>query len=269
MTTSPDRLVANCSILFTELPWTERPAAAARNGFSAIEFWWPFSAAVPSSSEIAQFTDSISNAGVRLAGLNFFAGDMPAGERGVLSPPARVSEFTEHVGVVEQIARATGCRFFNALYGNRLDGDTPERQDETALENLANLATFTNALDATVMLEPVSGVEAYPLKVADDVIAVLDRASKSGSTTRLGFLADFYHLDTNGDDVPSVIERYADRVVHVQVADSPGRGEPGSGTLPLASWIAALDATGYDGMVALEYKPTTTTEESFSWRGTI
>jgi hydroxypyruvate isomerase len=269
MTTSPDRLVANCSILFTELPWHERAAAAARNGFSAVEFWWPFSVAVPSEEEVKQFIDSITNAGVRLAGLNFFAGDMPAGDRGVLSHPERVSEFTQNVKVVDRIARDTGCRFFNALYGNRLDGVSPESQDETALTNLANLARFTQELDATVMLEPVSGMEAYPLKTADDVIAVLDRASENGSTTRLGFLADFYHLDTNGDNVPAVIERYADRIVHVQVADSPGRGEPGSGNLPLADWIAQLDATGYDAMVALEYRPTTSTEESFSWRGTI
>jgi hydroxypyruvate isomerase len=269
MTTSPDRLVANCSILFTELPWNERAAAAARNGFSAVEFWWPFSVAVPSEEEVKQFIDSITNAGVRLAGLNFFAGDMPAGDRGVLSHPERVSEFTENVKVVERIARDTGCRFFNALYGNRLDGVSPESQDETALANLANLARFTQELDATVMLEPVSGMEAYPLKTADDVITVLDRASENGSTTRLGFLADFYHLDTNGDNVPAVIERYADRIVHVQVADSPGRGEPGSGNLPLADWIAQLDATGYDAMVALEYRPTTSTEESFSWWGTI
>jgi hydroxypyruvate isomerase len=269
VTTSPTRLVANCSILFTELPWWERPAAAAAHGFTAVEFWWPFATAVPAEDDLRQFIDCIGEAGVRLTGLNFFAGDMPAGDRGILSHPSRVDEFTQNVSAVSAIARATGCQFFNALYGNRLEGVSPEHHDETALENLARLAHFTQDLNATVMLEPVSGVEAYPLKTADDVMAVLDRAIERSVATRLGLLADFYHLATNGDDVPSVINRYAERIVHVQIADAPGRGEPGSGNLPLAAWLRALDARGYDGRIALEYRPTASSNESFAWLGTI
>jgi len=114
------RLSVNCSIIFTELPLLDRPRAAAAAGFSAVEFWWPFVDARPQTRELDDFVHAIDDAGVSLGGLNFFAGDMSAGERGILSSPTRARDFVDNVEVIQHLAEATGCRVFNALYGNRL-----------------------------------------------------------------------------------------------------------------------------------------------------
>ncbi|HWB35925.1 MAG TPA: TIM barrel protein, partial [Rugosimonospora sp.] len=102
------------------------------------------------------------------------------------------------------------------------------------------------------------------LRTADDAVAVVDRANGAGAAN-VGFLCDLFHLANNGDDVERAIAKYADRTAHVQLADAPGRGEPGSGTLPLDRYLAQLQELGYAGWVGLEYKPTTTTTESLAW----
>ena len=112
----------NCSILLTELPLLERPAAAKAAGFDDVEFWWPFAASVPGDAEVTRFERAITDAGVRLTGLNFNAGDMPAGDRGLVSWPGRADEFRDNADVVAGIGGRLGCTSFNALYGNRRDG---------------------------------------------------------------------------------------------------------------------------------------------------
>ena len=104
----------------------------------------------------------------------------------------------------------------------------------------------------------------YPLRTADQAVAVVDAARAAGSAN-VGFLCDLYHLATNGDDLAAVIEKHAPKITHVQIADAPGRGEPGSGRLDLAGHVAALREHGYEGWVSLEYRPTTTTERSLAW----
>jgi hydroxypyruvate isomerase len=103
------------------------------------------------------------------------------------------------------------------------------------------------------------------LKTASDVVSVLDRALKETGADNLRFLCDLYHLAVNGDDVDAAIVGYADRVGHVQIADAPGRNEPGTGKLPLDRWLDALAQAGYVGWVALEYKPSGATMDSFGW----
>ena len=120
----------NCSILFTELPLLERPAAAKQAGFDAVEFWWPWPVAVPDDAEIDRFVAAVTDAGVQLIGLNFAAGDMPAGDRGLVSWPARSGEFRDNVDVTVGIGERLGCRAFNALYGNRVEGVSAAEQDE-------------------------------------------------------------------------------------------------------------------------------------------
>ena len=115
-----------------------------------------------------------------------------------------------------------------------------------------------------MLVEPVSGPKPYPLRTAADVISVLDGVQAQG-VTNIGMLADLFHLANNGDDVAAAISAYADRVAHVQIADLPGRGEPGSGELDLNGYLDQLEAAGYDGWVALEYNPTTSTTESLDW----
>ena len=255
------RYAVNLSILFTELDLLDRPAAAKAAGFDAVEFWWPFAVATPRTAEIDAFVTAIAEAGVQLVGLNFFAGDLAAGERGVLSLPRRADEFKAGVDLAVEIGRRLNCPAFNALYGNRIDAASAAEQDAVALGSLRYAARAVAEIGATVLLEPVSGIPGYPLRTAADVIEVIDRVGEPN----IGLLADLYHLAVNGDDVTAAIAAHTDRIAHVQIADAPGRGEPGSGELPLGDWLAALVANGYAGYVAAEYKPTVTSADSFGW----
>jgi hydroxypyruvate isomerase len=259
------RYTVNCSLLFTELPLLERPAAAKRAGFSAVEFWWPFVEAVPPDRQVEAFITAVTDAGIQLTGLNFFAGDMPGGDRGLVSWPKRSGEFRDNVDVTVGIGERLGTQGFNALYGNRVEGSTAQEQDDVAVENLGLAAKAAARIGATVLVEPVSGAAQYPLKLASDALRVIDRAQAAYDVPNLGLLADLYHLAVNGDDVDRVIAEHTDRVAHVQIADNPGRNEPGTGTLPLDAQLTALEGCGYTGWVGLEYKPTTTTEASFGW----
>lgn len=259
------RYAVNCSILFTELPLLERPAAAKAAGFDAVEFWWPFAEAVPADAGVQAFVTAIEDAGVQLIGLNFFAGDMPGGDRGLVSWPQRYGEFRDNIEVTVGIGELLGCRAFNALYGNRVDGNSEAEQDELAVENLGLAAKAAARIDATVLVEPVSGAERYPLHTAADALAVIDQVQTAYGVRSVGLLADLYHLAVNGDDVDRVIADHTDRIAHVQIADAPGRNEPGTGSLPLDQQLSALEGQGYTGWVGLEYKPSTTTNDSFGW----
>ncbi len=259
------RYLANCSMLFTEHPVLERPAAAKAAGFDAVEFWWPFAEPVPKDGEVDAFVRAVDEAGVQLVGLNFFAGELTGPDCGVLSIPARSSQFRDNIDVTVGIGGRLGVSAFNALYGNRVDDATPGEQDDLATENLTHAAKAAAGIGATVLVEPVSGPKPYPLRTAADVVAVLDRVRRAGSDN-VGFLCDLYHLASNGDDLDAVIAAHGDDIAHVQIADVPGRGEPGSGQLDLPRYLDALHAGGYRGWVGLEYKPTTpTTGESLAW----
>ena len=130
----------NCSILLTDLPLLDRPGAARNAGFEAVEFWWPFETPTPPDAEVAAFIRAIQDAGVQLTGLNFAAGDMPAGDRGILSNPAMTQAFRDNVDIAIGIAESLGTRAFNALYGNRSDDYSPATQDDVGTVNLAYAA---------------------------------------------------------------------------------------------------------------------------------
>ncbi|MCV7209470.1 TIM barrel protein [Mycolicibacterium canariasense] len=227
----------------------QRPQAARDAGFEAVEFWWPFADSVPGDAEVDGFVRAVADAGVALVALNFAGGEMAAGERGLLSDPARRTEFRDNVDVAIGIAERLGTKGFNALYGNRIDGLPVEAQDAVATENLAHAAARADTVGAIVLVEPLSAVPGYPLRTAADVVAVLDRV---GSPS-LRLLADLYHLRVNGDDLDAVIETYTERIGHVQIADAPGRGMPGTGTIDFAGHLAQLNRRGYQGHVSLEY----------------
>jgi hydroxypyruvate isomerase len=257
--------LANCSLLFTEEPLLRRPAAAAAAGFTAIEFWWPWpDRPVPADHDVDQFVAAVEDAGVALIGLNFFAGDLAGPDAGVLSIPARSGEFRDSLDVAAGIGGRLGVRGFNALYGNRVDGVPAAAQDELATENIALAAKAAAGIGASVFIEPVSGPKPYPLRTAADAVAVVDRARAAGAANTV-FLCDLYHLAANGDDLDAAIAAYTGVTGHVQIADAPGRGEPGSGQLDLDRYLRALQDRGYRGWVSLEYKPTTSTEASLGW----
>ena len=256
---------ANCSMLFTEVPLLERPAAAATAGFDAIEFWWPWpDRPVPPDRDVDAFVDAIKDAGVSLIGLNFFAGDLAGPDCGVLSVPARAAEFRDNLDVTLGIGERLGVRAFNALYGNRVPESSPQQQDELGIEQLTAAANAAMQIGATVLLEPVSGPKPYPLRTADDVVQILDRVHEAGARN-VGFLCDLFHLANNGDDIERALDSHANRIAHVQIADHPGRGEPGTGSLDLDHYLFRIEQSGYSGHVALEYKPTRPTPDSLDW----
>jgi hydroxypyruvate isomerase len=265
VTADPLRYDVNLSILFTELPLLRRPAAAAAAGFDAIEFWWPFDTAVPPDAELDAFARAVEDAGVALVGLNFFAGDMPGGDRGLVSWPARSTEFRDNVEVTLGLGRRLGCGAFNALYGNRVDGSSAREQDELGAENLALAAKAAADAGAIVLVEPVSGAPRYPLLTAADAVRVIDRVRRDSGADNLRLLCDLYHLAANGDDLDAAIGAYAGRVGHVQIADHPGRHEPGTGELDIAGYLGKLADRGYAGHVGLEYKPSGESAASLDW----
>ncbi|EKX65912.1 hydroxypyruvate isomerase [Streptomyces ipomoeae] len=264
------RFDVNLSILFTELPLLERPAAAAAAGFTAVELWWPWlDSPTPERAELDALKRAIEDAGVQLIGLNFYAGQLPGPDRGALSLPGTESErFRANIDVVADFAQSLGCKALNALYGNRVDGVDPAEQDALALENLVLAARAADRIGAILLIEALNRVESplYPLVSAPAAVGVVDKVNDATGLGNARFLMDLYHLSMNGEDLPSVIERYTDRTGHVQIADNPGRGAPDTGSLPLRDLLDQLRKTGYDGWVGLEYKPgDRPSHEAFDW----
>jgi hydroxypyruvate isomerase len=264
------RFNVNLSILFTELPLLERPAAAAAAGFGAVELWWPWDdSPTPGRSELDALRGAIEDAGVRLTGLNFYAGRLPGPDRGALSVPGDESErFRANIDVAAGFAESLGCTALNALYGNRIDGVDPAEQDALALENLVLAARAADRIGAVLLVEALNRPESprYPLVSAPAAVDVVDKVNAATGLDNARFLMDLYHLAVNGEDLPRVVERFAAKTGHVQIADAPGRGAPGTGSLPLEDLLDRLRETGYAGWVGLEYKPgDRPSAESFDW----
>ncbi|MFI9077262.1 TIM barrel protein [Streptomyces sioyaensis] len=253
------RFNVNLSILFTELPLLERPAAARAAGFTAVELWWPWlDAPVPDPTETAALRAALDDAGTRLVGLNFYAGQLPGPDRGALSLPGAESErFRANVPVAVEFARSLGCTSFNALYGNRVEGVSEAEQDELALENLAFAARAVAEVEGTLLIEALNAPESprCPIVSAPRAIEVVDAVNEATGLDNARFLMDLYHLSMNGEDLHEVIGRYTAKTAHVQIADNPGRGAPGTGDLDFADLLDRLTKAGYDGWTGLEYKP--------------
>jgi hydroxypyruvate isomerase len=263
----------NLSILYTELPLLERPAAAAAAGFTAAEFWWPFGTeAQPGGNQVEEFLAALDAAGIRLVGLNFLD-DLSAGSRGLVSIPEHAGRFRDALPVAAEIGRRTGCRNFNALYGNRIEGVDPAFQDELATANLDLACKAVADLGGTVLIEALNGIESplYPLTSTKTALEVVERTEELTGATNLALLFDLYHMARMGEDLQDTIARHAGRLGHVQIADVPDRGAPGTGALPYRELLAALDAAEYRveeglGSIGLEYKATNgVSADSFAW----
>lgn len=264
------RFDVNLSILFTELPLLERPAAAAAAGFTAVELWWPWiDTPTPPQAELDALRKALDDAGTQLVGLNFYAGELPGPDRGALSLPGAESDrFRANIEVAADFAASVGCTALNALYGNRVDGADPQVQDALALENLVLAARAADRIGAILLVETLNKPESplYPLVSAPAAIDVVDKVNAATGLGNAKFLLDVYHLSMNGENVSEVIAAYADRTGHVQIADNPGRGAPGTGSLPLEQLLDELRAAGYEGFVGLEYKAgDRPSAESFDW----
>src|SRR5512146_3239823 len=259
------RFDVNCSILFAELPLARRAAAARAAGFDGAEFWWPWDAVAPSDAEADAFGRSIADAGLELVSLNFHSGDMAAGERGIVSHPARSREFRENVAACVDIAARTGCTLLNAPYGLRVPGADTAEQDAVAVANLKFAADAAAGIGATVLVEAINSVDipGFPVDTSGKALAVIEATG----ARNVGFLADLYHLAEMGEDVAGVLSACRESIRHVQVADPPGRGAPGTGTLDFEPLFRQLAEQGYDGWVGLEYVPLDPADSaiSFGW----
>jgi hydroxypyruvate isomerase len=251
------RFDINLSILFTEIPLLERFEAAAAAGFTAVELWWP------SGEDPAAVAAAAAAAGVQVVGLNFDAGDMPAGDRGLLSDPTREHLFRENVPVALALADQLGCKRLNALVGTRVEQVELERQLELARANVRFAADRAMEQGATVLIEAVNTIENgdYLLARTEEALAFI--ASVKRSNVRL--LYDVYHMQRMEGNLAATIREHAAELGHVQIADSPDRHEPGTGEIDFPFVLGALRDAGYEGHVGLEYKARGATEDSLAW----
>lgn len=254
---SGTEFVANCSMLYAHKPPLERAGAAVSDGYRKLEFWWPFDSPVPTDHEVTQFIDSVKRSGATVIAMNFTLGDTADGGRGMLSHPGRSTVFAEHTDVLAGIVETLGITHCNVPYGVYKDEYTHHHQRATAVENLVLASDRLLPLGATPMLEPISGAADYPIVTAAQTVEVIERVETAvGRHGAVGLLADLYHLAANGEDIDAVLQEHSARIVHVQVADFPGRHEPGTGRLDIDRYLKLLRTLGYRGDVALEYIPT-------------
>ena len=250
------RFSANVSILFKEVPFLDRFGRAADSGFSAVEFWWP------SDEKPGEVEQAVKDSGLEVALFNFDAGDMPAGDRGLVGEPGLQRQFRENVPVALDLARALECRRMNVLVGHEVPGMDREEQLALARENVRFAADLAGAAD--VMVEAVNTFENGPYLLYTTEQAV--EFVKSVGRENVKIQHDLYHMQRMEGNLVANLREHIGRIGHVQIADSPGRGEPGTGEIHYPYVLAALEDLGYEGYVGLEYNPTTqTTEKSFGW----
>ena len=252
------RFAANISILFKEAAFLERFERAREAGFTAVEFWWP------TGERLDEVVAAVEDAAVQAILINFDAGDMPSGDRGFVGDAARQHVFRDNVPVALELARKLGCRQLNALVGHERSAE--EREDQLALarENIAWAADQAAAVDARILIEAVNTFENGPYllhttRQAADFIRSVGRPN-----VKLQY--DAYHMQRMEGNLVATLREHCGHIAHFQAADSPDRGEPGTGEINYPYVLGALEQLGYDGWVGLEYNPTTpTTEESLRW----
>jgi hydroxypyruvate isomerase len=252
------RFSVNVSILFTEHPFLERFAKARDAGFDSVEFWWP------RGENLDDVQAAIEAAGVEVALINFDAGDMPGGERGLISDPARQDEFRANVPVALEFAKAVGCTKLNALAGHAIPEVGYEKQYVLAADNVRFAADAAAGQDAQVLIEAVNTYENGPYFIPTTEEASHFVRAVSRDNVRLQY--DAYHMQRMEGNLTATIERHFAEISHVQIADSPLRNQPGTGEINFDFLLRHLDELGYEGYVGLEYKaPDNDTEASLNW----
>ena len=250
---------ANVSIVFKKVPLLERFGLAKEAGFSAVEFWWP-----GHEADVGDVERAVKGANLDVALFNFDAGDMPNGDRGLISGPERQDQFRENVPVALDLAGSLGCRRLNALVGHEIEGMEREEQLSLAQENVRYAADAAREHGVEIMVEAVNTFENGPYLLWTTKHAVEFAESVNRENVRIQH--DFYHMQRMEGNLVENLREYFAWIGHVQIADSPGRGEPGTGEIHHTFVLGELERLGYDGYVGLEYNPTTeTTEESLGW----
>lgn len=252
------RFAANLSMLFTEHPFLDRFEHAAQAGFEAVEFLFPYAF---EADEIRQRLDTFD---LQLVLHNLPAGNWEAGERGIACHPDRVDEFRTGVCSGIEYAQKLGVRQLNCLAGKKPAGIHEEALRKTFVDNLRYAATELKGAGLRLLIEPVNTFD-IPGFYLPSTAHALDVLAEAGSDN-IFIQYDIYHAQRMEGELAATMQRLLPRIGHIQLADNPGRNEPGTGEINYPFLLGHLDRIGYDGWIGCEYKPATTTVAGLGWR---
>lgn len=250
-------IVANLSMLFTELPLLQRVRAAAAAGFSAVEIQFPYE--VPA----LQLKEELERCGMPLVLINLPAGDLMQGGNGLACDPEARSQFADALDEALSYALMVRPRMVNVLAGRLPEGVSRGRAFATLAANLRDAAQAFDRLQIKVLCEAINPLDmpGFLINTPEHLDELLTEVRHHNCFAQL----DLYHMARQGISVPQALAVLADRIAHVQFADCPGRAEPGTGDLDFTEIWHALERVGYHGAMAAEYRPSSTTEESLAW----
>jgi hydroxypyruvate isomerase len=251
------KFAANLTMLFTEVPFLDRFAAAAAAGFDAVEFMFPY------DFEAAAIADALATHSLELVLHNLPAGNWGAGERGIACDPARSSEFQDGVGQAITYAKALDCKRINCLVGIPPAGVSIPQAHDAIVENLIFAAAELGDADIELLIEPVNtrDIPGFAISRTAEALAVLDDVGSDNLKVQY----DIYHAQVMEGDLTHTLTTHLDRIGHIQIADNPGRHEPGTGEINFPFLFQRIDELGYRGFVGCEYRPSTTTEAGLGW----
>ncbi|MDQ3719562.1 MAG: hydroxypyruvate isomerase [Actinomycetota bacterium] len=252
------KFAANLSFMFSEEEsLLDRFAAAREAGFSAVEYMFPY------EEEPDAIRSKLEENELEQVLFNFPAGDWSAGDRGTACDPDRVEEFREGVQQAREYARAIDCARINCLAGLRLEERSYDEQWEVLVENVRHAAAALADDGRTLLVEPVNSydVAGFLIPYTEDVVRLLDEVD----APNVRFQYDFYHAQKMEGNLCERFDELLERIDHVQVADNPGRHQPGTGEIDYAFVFEHIDGSGYDGWVGLEYAPEGDTRSSLAW----
>jgi hydroxypyruvate isomerase len=251
------RAAPNLSLLFLEVPFLERFGRARAAGFCAVEVQFPY------AHRPDELRHALREAGVEVVLFNLPAGDWAAGDRGLACDPDRREAFRDSVETAIEYAEALGCLRVHCMAGRVPDGQEPEDVWPILVENIRYAAERLGRYGRTVMVEACNArdMPGFALPAVARAVDLLQEVGRDN--VRLQF--DFYHVQRSQGELLATYRAVRDLVGHVQIADNPGRHEPGTGEIHYRNVLAAVAQSGYSGYVGLEYIPSGRTEDSFAW----
>jgi hydroxypyruvate isomerase len=251
------RFAANLQWLFTEHAFLDRIGAAAQAGFRAVEFPSPYE----HPAEVIR--ERLDRHGVQCILFNTPSGNRALGDFGLGCRPEREEEFRAGVGRALQYARVLGVRQVNVISGCVREGDDRATLRRTLVGNLRYAAREARAAGLDLLVEPINDkdIRGFFLATSPEAASLIEEVAEPN----LFLQCDLYHTAMMGDDPHAILARLRPIIRHIQFADAPGRGEPGTGVLDLASLFSRIDASGYAGWVSAEYRPSTKTEDTLGW----
>lgn len=252
------KFAANLTMLFTEHAFLDRIDHAAQAGFRAVEFLFPYAF---DPGEIKRRLDAN---GLQLVLHNLPAGHWDAGERGIACHPDRVSEFRAGVEQAIGYAQVLGVRQLNCLVGKAPAGVADDVLRRTVVDNLRYAAEGLKQAGLRLLIEPINtfDIPGFYLNRTVQAAGLLVEVGADNAFIQY----DIYHAQRMEGELAATMEKYLPRIGHIQLADNPGRNEPGTGEINYPFLFAHLDRIGYDGWIGCEYKPATTTEAGLGWR---